>query len=182
MNQAQVKSPETAASLHFQNELHWFVFYTKPKAEFQVQNELSSMGYEVFLPLTKKMTVWKNRQRKLTPHVLFPNYIFVRTSPCNLYSIVNIHGIKYFISCSEKPSVIPDKDIEVIRTMINLNTDIIVETDFENGEKVRVVNGQLAGYDGIIERRNGKSRFGIQIEALNKTILADITSFDLEKL
>lgn len=69
------------------SELNWFVFYTRPRTERIIQLELVSRNFEVFLPVTKTLNIWKNRQKKLIWHVLFPNYIFVKACLCELYRI-----------------------------------------------------------------------------------------------
>ncbi len=48
-----------------ESKKNWYVFYTAPRAEKVIQQELDFRGYEVFLPITKTLRVWKNRQKKM---------------------------------------------------------------------------------------------------------------------
>ena len=172
---------KSAQSINLPSELHWYVLYTRSRAEEKVQKELSLRNYHVYLPLTRKLKVWRNRQKKLISHILFPNYIFIKTTCCKLNSIIQLPDIVSFINCSGEPSVVPDKEIDAIRNMIDYNIDISIEPVFKTGERVKIVDGPLSGYEGILVEQKGKNRFGIHLEVLNKTILADICLAELEK-
>jgi transcription antitermination factor NusG len=162
--------------------LKWFVFYTRPRAEKVVYRELVNNGYEVFLPLQKKLKVWKNRQRKFIDEPLFPSYVFVRIRSCDIYGILKTHGIYICIMFEGKHCAIPDKDIEAIRIMIQSEQEISSNNDFREGEKVRVIYGPLTGYEGIFFRQKGKNKFGIQIEGINLVPSIDISIEDIQKL
>jgi len=48
------------------------------------------------------------------------------------------------------------------------------------GRRVRVKSGPLAGLEGILVRRKGKSRFVLSLEAMMRSIIADLDEADLE--
>lgn len=161
---------------------NWFVFYTCPRAEKLVYNELIKRDYEVFLPITRTLKIWRNRQKKWIEQVLFPGYIFVNTNCFELYDIVRVPKIVTYIHCAGKPSVIPLKEIDGIKKMLCLEQEISVETSFSEGEKVRIVYGPLAGHEGILLRQKGKTKFGIQLKEINHTVFIDVCTTVLEKV
>jgi hypothetical protein len=61
------ESPNNSAT----RECQWYVLYTTPRAEKVVFLELQKRRYEAFLPMTRTLHVWKNRQKKLVDEVLF---------------------------------------------------------------------------------------------------------------
>lgn len=160
----------------------WFVFYTCPRAEKVVYNELTKRDFEVFLPTTKTLRIWKNRQRKWIDQILFPGYIFVNTQQYCLYDIKKVPKVVTYIHCAGKPSIVPLKDIEGIRKMLNLDQEISVETEFYEGEKVRIIFGPLVGHEGILTKYKGKARFGIELKEINHTIFVEIGTNVLEKI
>ena len=160
---------------------NWFVFYTAPRAEKVVYQELINRKYEAFLPVTKTLRIWKNRQKKMIEIVLFPSYIFVKTQKHELSNIIRIPKITSFIHFAGKPAIIPFKDIERIEKMLSLNQNVTVETNFNEGEKVRIVYGPLAGFEGILIKQKGKTRFGIELKEINQTMFIDICTTVLEK-
>ena len=162
-------------------EPHWYVFYTAPRAEKAVNDELHQRGYESFLPLHKTFRVWKNRQRKMIYNPLFPGYIFARSKENEIYNILQTPKICTCIKCDNKPSAVPEKIIEGIRLMLGLEQDIFVEHDFTEGEHVRIVQGPLSGYQGILVKKKGKCRFGIQLKEINQVVSIDIQASMLER-
>lgn len=161
---------------------NWYVFYTAPRSEKVALKELSDKGYEAFLPITKTLKIWKNRQRKMVDQVLFPSYIFVHTSEQLLYNICQISKISTYIHCGGKPSVIDLECIEGIKKMLNLDLEVSVKTDFSEGENVRIVYGPLAGYEGVLVKQKSKTRFGIQLKQINQTVFIDICTSLIERL
>jgi transcription antitermination factor NusG len=165
----------------FNSQLCWYVFYTFPRAEKVVYRELKNMNYDVFLPMKTTTKVWNNRQKKRMDQIIFPNYIFVKTRRSELYSIIKTPKIVSCIHCGGKPSIIPLKEIEGIQIMLDSNHEISVERDFYEGDRVRIVYGPLSGYEGILLKQNGRTRFGIQIKEINHIVLIDINASQLEK-
>ena len=161
----------------------WYVFYTAPRAEKVAYNQLIGLDYEAFLPLTKSLRIWKNRQKKWIEEVLFPSYIFVNTHACHLYRIVNLPKITACIRCGDKPSVIRHHEIEAIRKILHHNENVFVQSAvFHEGERARIIRGPLAGCEGLLLKQKGKTRFGIQLEVINHTLLVDIDTSFLEEL
>jgi transcription antitermination factor NusG len=163
-------------------ETNWFVFYTYPRAEKVVCKELEKRDYEVFLPVSKVLKVWKNRQKKWIEEVLFPGYIFVNTQHCEIFNINRVPKVVTCIQCDRKPSIIPAKEINGIKDMLSLNQIISVETKFYEGERVRIIYGPLSGHEGILVQQKGKTRFGIQLREINHTVFIDISTAVIEKI
>lgn len=178
------QQPQTgvlAETLEHQVKRNWYVFYTAPRAEKVAQRELSNRGYDVFLPVLKTFRIWNNRQKKSIDRVLFPSYIFVNTEESYLYKICQLPKIITYIHCSGKPSKIDHKCIEGIKRILNLDQEISIETNFSEGEKVRLISGPLAGYEGILLKQQSKTRFGVQLKEINQTVFIDVSISLVEK-
>lgn len=160
----------------------WYVFYLRPHTENRVCRMLTKFGYEVFLPVTPIVRIWKNRQRRRLLLPLFPNYLFVYTYGHELYHIKHLPHVVYFVSSGGKPATLSEKEIEGIRRVLGLECPVTVERKFFRGEWVRIMTGPLAGYEGILDRQHSRTRFGIRLKAISHTIFIDITRSELEKL
>jgi len=160
---------------------NWYVFYTSPRAEKVVQQELEFRGYEVFLPITKTLRIYKSRNKRMIDQVLFPSYIFVYTEECYLHKICQTPKIMTFIHCGGKPSKINFNCIEGIKQMLNLEQEVSVEPNFTEGEQVRIIHGPLAGYEGILVKQKSKTRFGIQLQEINQIVFIDVCTSMVEK-
>lgn len=130
------------------NNAQWYIFYTCPRAEKVVHDNLLKWEYEVFLPLTKTLRIWKNRQKKLIETPLFPGYIFVYTQLHELYNIKRLPKVSTFIHCGGKPSTISFKDIEGIKTMSNLNQEVTVPDMFIRNNPMEIIDLHIH-YQGI---------------------------------
>ncbi|WP_028981297.1 UpxY family transcription antiterminator [Sporocytophaga myxococcoides] len=161
---------------------NWYVFHTAPRAEKVVLRELSNKGYDVFLPITKTLRVWNNRQKKIIDQVLFPSYIFVNTEEKYLPKISQTPKITTVIHCGGKPSKINNKCIEGIKNMLDLNQEVSIEANFSEGERVRIVKGPLTGYEGVLLRQQSKTKFGIKLKEINQTVFIDICTSLIEKI
>lgn len=160
----------------------WYVFYTYPKAEKVVNNILLHMKYESFLPMRGTIRTWKNRQTKKIYTPLFPGYIFVRADERTLYDILQVPKVCSLIKFGNKPCFIPDEDIDGIKRMVELEYDISVEHCLNEGEYVRITQGALAGFQGILVQKKGKCRFGIQLKGINQTVNVNVNASYIEKI
>ncbi len=178
----QGKSQILPGSRYHEGEKKWFIFYLRPRSEKLVYTLLRNLHYEVFFPTIRSLRFWKNRQKKRITLPLFPNYLFVFTYEHELYNIRGLPRVATYVSSDGKPATISAQDIAGVKRMLGLDKTITVETAFTKGEPVRIVSGPLAGYEGVLFQQNGRTRFGIRLEAINHTVLVDISRSTLEKL
>ena len=167
---------------NFAGERKWHVFYLRPRTESLVCRTLTNLNYEVFCPMIQSIRIWKNRQKKKIRFPLFPNYLFVYTYAHELYFIKRLPQVVSYVTFEGKPATISEKEIEGIRRMLGLGRAITIETKFSKGEHVRIVSGPLKGHEGMLVKQRSKSRFVIQLKAINHSLLIDITLMELEKL
>jgi len=163
-------------------EKKWHIFYLRPRTESLVCRMLANLNYEVFWPVIQSIRIWKNRQKKKIKLPLFPNYLFVYTYAHELYPIKRIPQVVSCVTCGGKPSTLSDQEIDGIRRMLCLGRVITVETKFSKGERVRILSGPLKGYEGVLITQHSKTRFGIQLKAINHTVCIDVARSELGKL
>ncbi len=163
-------------------ERKWYVFYLRPRTENKVCSALTKLNHEVFLPVIETIRIWKNRQKKKILLPLFPGYLFVYTCAHELYPIKRLPHVISYVTCGGKPATISEKEINGIRRMLGMGYPVSVETKFSKRERVRIASGPLKGYEGILIRQHGKTRFGIHLKAISHTVFIDITRDELEKL
>jgi transcription antitermination factor NusG len=161
---------------------NWYVFYTRSNAEKSVYGELIRRRYQAYLPLEKTLRHWRNRQNKLVSRPLFRGYIFIKTSESEIYNIVKIYGVVRCVRCGDRFSIVPEKDIRCIEQMLALGQPIYAEHDLAEGEHVRVIQGPLTGYQGLLIERKGKSRFGIVFDGIKQCACVDIDVAMLERV
>lgn len=160
----------------------WYVFYTCPRAEKKVNEYLLSIGYETFLPLKKELKIWKNRQRKIIETPLFSSYIFINTFQFEIFKINKVRGICYCVTCAKNPVCISENDITSLKVMQDMDVMTVENKDFILGDRIRIVDGALCGYEGVLIRVKGINKFGVNIECINLTAIVDVNISKIEKI
>lgn len=154
---------------------NWYVAYTFPNAERKAAFKLKEMGVDSFLPLHKVVRQWSDRKKKLEVP-LFPNYIFIYVLPQKRFDVLKIKELVKFVSFERKPAIIPEALINSLKNILSGDIEISNENFCEEGMKVTIRQGQFAGAEGILVRKNGKARLLIQIEALHTHVSVDISA------
>jgi len=144
----------------------WYVFYTRPRAEKQVELILKKQGIITFLPLHLTRRVWSDRIKMIeTP--LFSSYIFVYTKESNLLSLLKTNGICRIVYHDNSPAQISNKEIESIRKFLEIAKE--QELNYVINEEVLIASGPMRDISGKI-KKIGKKFVILHLEQLGMTI------------
>ena len=160
----------------------WYAVYTNPRAEKQVYERLIENKIEAYLPLKKTIRQWSDR-KKIVEMPLIPSYIFVKIS-LKLSSLVyKTHGVVKFVSFEGKPVAIPQRQIDVLRLLIDSNAEIeVTSKHFAKGDNVEVISGALVGLTGELIETDSNSQFIVRIDKLDQNIILKIPKNFLRKI
>jgi len=147
-------------------KMKWFVLYTSPRAEKQVDQRLKMQGVETYLPLHLTPRKWSDRI-KMVEMPLFSSYIFVRTTDEILRTLLMVNGVSRIIFHNGSPAIIRDQEIIAIQEFVQVASGH--ECSFHLAEEVRVACGPLKNISGKITRIQGKYLV-LHIEQLGLTI------------
>lgn len=147
----------------------WYVLHCKHHMETCVAKQLGFLEIELFYP-TYRARVVNPRARKIRP--LFPGYMFVYLElESTGSSIIKwIPGVIGLVEFDDKPAYVPDGMIAAIRHRVQkfVNTENR-DIHFEPGEAVRVMEGPLAGLQGIFNLNlPGRQRARILLKILGE--------------
>ncbi|PWH18774.1 MAG: hypothetical protein DDG58_06070 [Ardenticatenia bacterium] len=153
--------------------LNWYVLHSKPHMEEALWHQVQSHGFEAYYPHLRVRPV-NPRARTVRPY--FPRYLFVRVNleEVGLSVFQWMPGAVGLVCFGGVPAAVPSILVEAIR----LRVDAINATGddpsvhFKPGDRVRVLEGPFAGYEGIFDARlNGKERVRILLQLLNNRVL-----------
>jgi len=137
----------------------WYVVHTysgyenkvKANLEKTVENRgLQDMIMEIKIP-TEDIIELKNNKKKLKQQKLYPGYVMVKMimNDDSWYVVRNTRGVTGFVgpgSKGSRPIALTDEEVVLMgMERIPLQFDITV------GENVRVVNGPLENFLGVVE-------------------------------
>ena len=67
-----------------------------------------------------------------------------------------------------------------------MDVEILRNNEFSSGDKIRIIDGPLCGYEGILIEIKGKKKFGVSISCVsiscvNLTAVVDLNTSKMEK-
>ena len=153
-------------------ETYWYAVYTRPRWEKKVASLLADKSIVHYCPLNKVHRQWSDR-KKIVLEPLFKGYVFVQIDEAQKWELMNINGIVNYVHWLGKPARIRDSEIDSIRKFLHEFSDVEVqESTIEINKKVRIKQGLLMNYHGILLELNGNKAkvkiesMGIQLSAV----------------
>lgn len=164
-----IRQNKTASSFH------WYIWYTRPRAEKKIQERLRQKEIDVFLPLSKALRQWSDR-KKWIEEPLFSGYIFTRITPKQIDHVAQTEGILTWLRSEGKPAFLQDRQVEEIRQLLSHHTSPEISQErLLPGEPIHIIHGPLAGLSGEIVHYRGNKKLMVRIEQLGKALLVELS-------
>jgi transcription antitermination factor NusG len=160
-------------------EAGWFAVYTSSRHEKQVAKQMCERGIESFLPLTEKAHHWRKRATVRLQLPLFPNYLFVHIALLQRRAVLQIPGVLGIVGCGPIPCPLPDAEIEMLRTSVELGR-VEPHPYLDRGERVRIQAGPMAGLEGILLRKKNDLRLILSLDLIQRSVAVEIDTQDVE--
>jgi hypothetical protein len=161
------ESPLLTSSEHL-----WYAAYTISRREKELSRRLHAGHVAFYAPVVPKR-LRSPRGRIRTSFVpLFSNYVFFLGTEEDRYKA-------FQSNCISRCNPITDhevflKEIRQIHLAIQTGVDILPETKLAPGQRVRVLNGPFRNYEGIIVRREGKTRLLLSLKFIEQGVSFEI--------
>jgi transcription antitermination factor NusG len=154
----------------------WFALYTKPRHEYKAKEQLEEIWVETFLPTITHTKRWSDRKKKVT-EPLFRGYIFIHSNEIERNKAVTRESVIKTIFFDGKPAVIPEREIESIKKLLESPEKIQVFNGISQGIIVRIESGAFADVEGIVQKiSKDENTLLVSIEMLNRTVSVTIPS------
>jgi len=154
---------------------HWYAVYVRSRYEKKVHQWLEEKELTSFLPLLETMRQWSDRKKKVY-EPLFRGYVFVNIDMKHEHvKVLETEGVVKFIGIGRNPSVISERDIEWLRTLVR-EPDALHQTvsTMPVGRKVRVLAGPFKDLEGIVVKRGREDRMVIFFDSIMQGIEVSI--------
>jgi len=151
----------------------WCVLYTRSHCEQLVHDQLVAKGFQLFLP---KVEMWSRQAgiRKVVHTPLFPGYLFLhhRMEKCSYVEVRKARGLVNILrERGDTLAVIPDAEIDSIRTVVQSQLPVLPHPYLREGQKVRIVYGPLTGTEGILlQTKMDKGLLILSVNLLQRSI------------
>ncbi len=157
----------------------WFAAYTTPRHEKAVVRQLGVRHVESFLPLYTSVRRWKNGCQVAVEQPLFPGYVFVHVQRRHSVKVLQVPGVVSIVSSGRKPSALPAHEIESLRAALpqryyEPHPYVTV------GDKVRIIEGPLAGMAGVLVRKKNHFRVVLTLDLIMQSVAVEIGMDEIE--
>jgi transcription antitermination factor NusG len=156
-------------------DARWFAVYTKYKCEKYVAAQLKKKQIETYVPIITK-TKRYNRKIKHYEIPLINCYVFVCITKEQYIPILQTEYVMKFLTQGRDLLAIPNHEIEILQRVTGLVEEAVLndKQDFENGDEVEVISGQLTGLKGKILAKAGKKSFIVELDSIGYQLRINI--------
>lgn len=163
----------------------WLAVWTKPRAEKVAARALEERAIPHWLPLVTERRRWSDRWKEVEVP-LFASYLFAEVVLQDWASLLRIPGILTVVKRGREPAWIRESQMTELREALDRLSPAEhqpeVVHDFETGEKVRVIDGSLAGLVGVIREIRSGRRLLVGLEQIGQALSISIGAANVERL
>ena len=157
----------------------WYALHTRSRHEKVARDQLTAKGITNLLPLWHKRSKWKDRI-KIVDVPLFNGYIFGYFPLKQKIDVLQSIGVVRIVSFEGKPVPVPEEQIQAVQTMMKQHMHYDPHPFLEEGMRVRVKRGVMAGAEGILITKRQHYRLVISVDLIRQSVAVDIDSADVE--
>jgi transcription antitermination factor NusG len=133
------------------NNMNWYVLYTKPKWEKKVAEQLQAIGIECYCPLVTKERQWSDRKKKVEVP-LFNSYVFVRLEEADRALVFQSPGAVRYLFWLQKPAVVREDEIATIKKWLNASDIAEIEVStYQVGDTIQVDSGPFVHQQAVVK-------------------------------
>lgn len=161
------------------SDAHWYAIYTRSRFEKKVHHDLQQSKFQVFLPLIKEKKAWSDRIKTVSVPLL-PSYVFVKLDRQSIPRLNYYPGVVRLVTFDRKPCEVREEEIQLLKQLTTHGVNIQQVVNCEVGNKVRITQGPLKGWEGNVEAKKGHSRIVFQIASILQCISVEVNMGDVE--
>ncbi len=160
----------------------WHLLYTKPRQERPALENLARQGYESYLPLIRNRRRRRGRYEQII-EPYFPRYLFIHLNDVtdNWGPIRSTIGVSRLIRFGEQPAMVPDSLVDSLRAREDaVGVQDLPPPEFVAGDRVRIAEGAMAGYEGIFKAKTGRERVIILLDIVGNSTSVQLSGDQIE--
>ncbi|MEG1612563.1 MAG: transcription termination/antitermination protein NusG [Clostridia bacterium] len=142
------------------DQAKWYVVHTYTGHEKMVEDNLKKMIensnlHELILDIAipvEEDIVEKNGKRKVVERKKFPGYVFVKMVETAhvCFMVSSTRGVTNFVGPCGKPTALHSEEVK----RMGLEKIDIIDFDIKTGDNIRVINGALESFIGVVDGIN----------------------------
>ena len=159
----------------------WWVAHTKSRNEKALARDLSRHGITNYLPLRRKITRSPRTGRRTVSTVpVFTGYLFFTGNEQQRYQVLATNRVAKTLFVPNQPQLVTQ--LRHIHQVLTSNMEFEHLMGVRVGRWVRVVAGALAGVEGCVVQKLGKTRLAVSVDFLGQSVLVEVDAELLEPI
>ena len=158
----------------------WWALYTLSRHEKQLMRKLVAMDVSFYGPLISKRYRSPAGRMRVSHIPLLPGYVFIYGDGAQRYDALTTNCVSKWFAVPGQIELI--KDLHRIRRLIEIGHPLTPEAKLLKGDRVRVRTGPFAGIDGVVIRRQNKTRLLVAVNFTQQGVSVVLEDCQLEKL
>ncbi len=160
----------------------WYALQVNSRQELPVAAQLRMKGYEELVPVYEVRKRLSDRTKIVTVPV-FPGYVFCymdlssRVAPA-----VTTPGVIRIVGAGRIPIAVDEIEIGSIRRAIEAGAALEPYPSVAVGQCVRIIDGSLAGCEGVVLREKSGWRLVVSVSLLNRAVAVEIEACSVESV
>ncbi len=159
------------------SELLWFVAHTRPRCEKKLVQYCGREGIATTLPTYR--AVHKYRGKVVTFHKpLFPGYVFLQMVPLKRQIVYQSDHVANLLDVFDQDQFV--RQLSDILRALETDLEIRLAPAIGAGSRVCIKTGPLAGMEGWVEKRYGKSTVLLRLDFIGQAAAVKVEAYELE--
>jgi len=158
----------------------WWACYTRSRQEKQLMRMLREANVAHYSPVIARR--YRSPQGRVRESYLplFANYVFLHGDDVARHEAVCTGCVSRTIGVTEPLKLI--EDLRQLRQLIQTGAPLSPEAKLDTGDRVRVRNGQFAGFEGTVIRRQQHTCLIVEVRFMNQGASVVLDDCQLEML
>jgi len=172
----------------------WYVVHTysgyEEKVKKSILERLKAEGFqdkvgEILVP-TEQVVEVKGGKRRISARKFFPGYLLIEMelNRETWYTVKNTPRVTGFLGSEQEPSPLPESEVAVIIEQAKEQPDKPKpKFTFEEGEKVRVLEGPFTNFTGVIgEVNEERGKLRLMVSIFGRATPVELEFLQVEKI
>jgi transcription antitermination factor NusG len=161
-------------------DLAWWCVYTLSRREKELLRRLVVWRIPHYGPLIPKRYRSPAGRLRTSQVPLFPNYVFMLADGAMRHQALTSNCISRCTEVADAAGLV--EDLRQIRAVISTGVPLTAESRLEAGDRVRVRSGPFRNYEGLVIRREGKTRLLLSVRYLEQGVSMELDEALLQPL
>ena len=161
-----------------QGDRGWQVVYTLARQEKRLMRFLHGREIPFYTPLYAKRNRSSSGRIRTSYLPLLPGYVFLFGTAYEASQAKESKCISQVIRVVDNEQLV--SDLSTLRDLIALDVPLSVESRIEAGQRVRICSGPFLGLEGVVIKRNSKTRLVVSIHYIQQSVSVLLEDCEVE--